>query len=122
MKNSAPSICQFAAAPAWRKELTSPAPGPFAKPVPSVIHPFGNPYLLRVRVLGREVHKGRNAIRLSVGMQKIDRKTQELQPYKKLKQDATLWLSDDAARIPIEFRAAIFIGDVRATLVGHRKD
>lgn len=86
-----------------------------------VIHPFDNPYLLRVRVVGREVHNGRNAIRLSVGMQKIDRKTQELQAYKKLKQDATLWLSDDADRIPIEFRAAVFIGDVRATLVGHHK-
>lgn len=86
-----------------------------------VIHPFDNPYLLRVRVLGREVHNGRNAIRLSLGMQKIDRKTEELKPYKKLKQDATLWLSDDADRIPIEFRAAVFIGDVRATLVGHHK-
>jgi hypothetical protein len=86
-----------------------------------VIHPFDNPYLLRVRVVGREIHNGRDAIRLSVGMQKIDRKTQELQPYKKLKRDATLWLSDDADRIPIEFRAAVFIGDVRATLVGHHK-
>ncbi len=78
--------------------------------------PFDNPYLLRVKVDGREVHNGRAAIRLTVGMRKIDRKTLELKPYKKLKRDATLWLSDDAARIPIELRAAVFIGDVRATL------
>lgn len=86
-----------------------------------VIHPFANPYLLRVKVVGRELHNGRNAIRLNVGLQKIDRKTQELRPYKKLKQDVTLWLSDDADRVPLEFRAAVFIGDVRATLTGHHK-
>lgn len=83
--------------------------------------PFDNPYLLKVKVEGREVHNGRKAIRLTVGMRKISRKTLELMPYKKLKRDATLWLSDDADRIPIELRAAVFIGDVRATLSGHHK-
>jgi hypothetical protein len=86
-----------------------------------VVQPFDSPYLLRVKVVGREVHNGRNSIRLSIGMQKIDRKTLGIQPYKKLKKDATLWLSDDAERIPLELRAAVFIGDVRATLVSHRK-
>jgi hypothetical protein len=86
-----------------------------------VIHPFGNPYLLRVKVLGREIHRGRKTIRLSVGMRKIDRNTLELRPYKKMKRDATLWLSDDAGRVPIELRAAAFIGDIRATLTGFRK-
>ncbi len=85
------------------------------------INPVGAPCLLRVKVEGREVHAGRDAIRLTVGMRKIDTKTLELQPYKKLKQDATLWLSDDADRIPLELRAAVFIGDVRATLVSQRK-
>jgi hypothetical protein len=83
--------------------------------------PFDTPYLLRVKVDGREIHQGRAAIRLTVGMRKIDRNTLELKPYKKLKRDATLWLSDDADRIPIELRAAVFIGDVRATLAAHRK-
>lgn len=83
--------------------------------------PFDTPYLLRVKVEGREIHNDRAAIRLTVGMRKIDRKTLELKPYKKLKRDATLWLSDDADRIPIELRAAVFIGDVRATLVAHHK-
>lgn len=86
-----------------------------------VVRPFGTSYLLRVHVLGREPHNGRNAIRLSMGMRKIDRKTLELLPYKKLKRDATLWLSDDADRIPMELRAAAFIGDIRATLTSHRK-
>lgn len=85
------------------------------------MHPLDTPYILRVKVQGREVHNGRNAIRLTVGMRKIDSKTLELRPYKKLKQDATLWLSDDADRIPIELRAAVFIGDVRATLVSLNK-
>ncbi len=83
--------------------------------------PFDTPYLLRIKVEGREVHDGRPAIRLSVGMRKIDRKTLELKTYKKLKSDATLWLSDDADRVPLELRAAVFIGDVRATLANHRK-
>lgn len=86
-----------------------------------VIHPFDTPYLLRVKVVGREVHNGQNAIRLTLGMRKIDRKTNELLPYKKLKQDVTMWLSDDADRVPLELRAAAFIGDVRATLVSRRK-
>lgn len=86
-----------------------------------VIHPFNNPYLLRAKVLGREKHEGRDTIRLSVDMQKIDRKTLELKPYKKIKSAATLWLSDDADRIPVELRADVFIGDIRATLSGFRK-
>jgi hypothetical protein len=86
-----------------------------------VIHPFDTPYLLRVKVQGREVYKGRKAIHLTLGMRKIDRKTLELLPYKKLKQDANLWLSDDADRIPFELCAAAFIGDVRATLTSHRQ-
>jgi hypothetical protein len=86
-----------------------------------VVHPFGTPYLLRVKVLEREVHLNRKTIRLSVGMRKIDRRSLELRPYKKMKNDATLWLSDDADRIPVEFRAAVFIGDIRATLADYKK-
>lgn len=86
-----------------------------------VIHPFATPYLLRVKVNGREMHNGKNTIRLTVGMRKIDRKTRELLPYKKLKQDATLWLSDDADRMPVELRAAAFIGDVRVTQISLKK-
>jgi len=86
-----------------------------------VVHPFDNPYLLRVRVIGREPHLGRPAIHLAVGMAKIDRRTLELRAYRKMNREASLWLSDDADRIPIELRAAVFIGDIRATLVDFRK-
>jgi Protein of unknown function (DUF3108) len=81
-----------------------------------VIHPFDTPYLLRVQVLARELHRERDAIRLSVGLQKIDRKSLELLPYKKLKKEATLWLRDDDTRLPIELRAAAFIGEIRAVI------
>lgn len=86
-----------------------------------VVMPFKTPYLLKVRVAAREVHNGRKAIRLNVGMRKIDRDTLELKPYKKLKKDITLWLTDDTDRVPLEIRAPAFIGDVRAKLVKHRK-
>jgi hypothetical protein len=85
-----------------------------------VIQPFDNPYLLRVKVLGREVHRDRKTIKLSMGMRKIDRETLNLRPYKKMKGDATLWLSDDENRIPVELRAAVFIGDIRAVLTDFR--
>ncbi len=54
-------------------------------------------------------------------MRKIDRATHELQPYKKLKKPGTIWLSDDAERIPLELRAAVYIGDVRAVLTSFTK-
>ncbi len=86
-----------------------------------VVLPFKTPYLIKVKVQGREAHLDRKTIRLTVGMRKINGKTLELVPYKKMKKDATLWLSDDDDRIPVEFRAAIFIGDVRATLTNFQR-
>lgn len=86
-----------------------------------VIQSTDQPYLLRVRCLNRETHSGQKAIKLSAGMYKIDRTTLELRPYKKLKRDATLWLSDDYDRVPLELRAEIFLGDVRAVLIQRKK-
>jgi hypothetical protein len=77
--------------------------------------PFNTPYLVSIRVLGRERHLGRDAIKLAVSMRKIDPKSFRLVPYKKLK-SATLWISDDADRIPLELRSEVFIGDVRMSL------
>lgn len=82
--------------------------------------PSNKPYLLRVHVLGREKFAGRDTIKLDVALQKIDPKTWTLLPYKKMKR-TTLWLSDDANRIPVELRAEAFIGDVRMTLAAARK-
>jgi hypothetical protein len=83
-----------------------------------LIHPFMTPYLLEAEVLGREVHCGRQAVKVSLGMQKIDRKSMTLRSYKKMKKKAYLWISDDAERLPLELRATMFIGDIRATWVG----
>lgn len=84
-----------------------------------VIQPGESPYLVKVMVEAREAHLGRDTIRMSVGMRKINQNTMELQPYKKLKR-ATLWLTDDADRIPLEIRADVFIGDVRVNLVNQQ--
>ncbi len=81
-----------------------------------LLMPFKSPYILRVRCEGRETHLGRDAIRLSFSMRKIDTKTMALKRYKKLRKPVTVWLSDDADRIPIEIRASVFIGDIRAVL------
>jgi hypothetical protein len=78
--------------------------------------PYDTPYLLDVRVEGRDIHQGRNAIRMKVGLRKIDPHDLTLKPHRKLKREVTLWLSDDDRRIPLEFRASVFIGDIRATL------
>lgn len=86
-----------------------------------IIHPFSSPYLMTVKVLGREEHMDQKAIRLSVGMQKINRKTMELKDYTKLKESATMWLSDNQLRVPLEIRAKVFIGDIRATLTQFKK-
>ena len=82
--------------------------------------PFNRPYLMRVEVLGREKFADRDTIKLSVALQKIEPKTKTLLPYKKMK-SATLWLSDDANRIPVELRSEVFIGDVRMTLAAAKK-
>ncbi|MCW1922844.1 DUF3108 domain-containing protein [Luteolibacter arcticus] len=82
--------------------------------------PFNRPYLARIEVLGREKFANRDTIKLSVSLQKIEPKTKTLLPYKKMK-STTLWLSDDANRIPVELRSEVFIGDVRMTLSGARK-
>ena len=86
-----------------------------------LILPFKSPYLLKVRVEAKEKHEGRDAIKLSFAMQKIKFDTHELVAYKKLKKPVTLWLSDDADRIPLEVRASAYIGDVRAVLSKHTK-
>lgn len=80
-------------------------------------HPVATPYLAKITVLGRESHMGRSAIKLNVGLEKIDDDL-SLKHYKKLK-TATLWISDDSWRIPIEIRAKVFVGSVRVLLSQH---
>jgi hypothetical protein len=86
-----------------------------------LILPFKSPYILKVRVEAKEKHEGKKSIRLSFALRKINLKTNELVAYKKLKKPVTLWLSDDTDRIPLELRASVYIGDVRAVLTKHTK-
>lgn len=79
-----------------------------------VSYPFDRPYLITVKVLGREVHNGQNCIKLDLKIRKIN-KDRSLTTYDKMK-STTMWLSDDANRIMVDLRAKIFIGEVRATL------
>ena len=80
-----------------------------------VVMPFRSPYLCRVKHLGNEVIASRRANKYDLKLQKIDRKTLELKNYDKVK-SLILWISDDAERLPLEFRSKVFIGDVRAVL------
>lgn len=84
--------------------------------------PFKTPYLLKAKVEAKEKHLGRDCLRLSFALRRIDRRTLELGAYKKLRKPVTVWLSDDADRIPIELRASVYIGDVRAVLTSFSKN
>jgi len=86
------------------------------------LHPFNSPYVCSVRVAGRELHNKRKCIKLEIDLKKIDKKTFKLLEYKKLSRSATLWISDDHLRHPIELRANLKLGSfplgsVRASLI-----
>lgn len=87
--------------------------------VVAVVQPFDSPYLVSFNVQGREKRKYRGSkkdtIRLGIEIQKIN-KDLSLKKYKKMK-TATLWVSEDEYRLPLEIRADIFVGYVAATLV-----
>ena len=75
-----------------------------------------------ITVLGKEKHNGKNCIKLDIALRKIDKKDGSLGEYKKLKK-ATLWLTDDPYRIPLELRVGIKlanhlnIGSARLNLI-----
>lgn len=87
--------------------------------ITGVVQPFDKPYLVSFEVQGRESRKyqgeERDTIRLGIQIQKIN-KDLTLKAYKKMK-TATLWVSEDDYRLPLEIRADIFIGYVAATLL-----
>lgn len=84
-----------------------------------VLYPFDTSYLVSFRVLGREEHRSPAgkfpAVKLDLGIEKI-LKGNRLERYKKFKR-ATIWISDDAHRLPLEIRAEIFVGSIRAEMV-----
>jgi Protein of unknown function (DUF3108) len=86
-----------------------------------VVQPWDKPYLTTFEVLGRESLRfdGKNhpCIKVGLKIRKIDRDTLALSAYKKMK-TATIWVSDDELRVPIEMRAEVFVGYMSARMTG----
>ncbi len=84
-----------------------------------VVQPWDTPYLTTFEVLGRETiaygGEKRPCIKLGLKIRKIDRATLALSAYKKMK-TATIWVSDDELRVPIEMNASVFVGFMFARL------
>jgi len=87
-----------------------------------VVAPQNRAYLTQARVAGREKRRVRgksySTIKLDLGIAKIDDDL-SLKPYSKV-DSATVWITDDAYRLPLEMQADIFIGFVSARLTGRR--
>jgi hypothetical protein len=83
-----------------------------------VVYPATSAYLATITVLGREkvsVHAGAyNAIKLDLQLKRLG-KHLELEPHRKFRR-ASIWLSDDANRVPLRIEAQIFVGTVFAEL------
>jgi hypothetical protein len=84
-----------------------------------VVQPFDRPYLTTFTVVGREQKKVEGVayptIKLDIKIRKLDRKTLTPGSFKKVK-TATIWVSDDAWRLPVEAHAEVFVGFVSATM------
>jgi hypothetical protein len=89
-----------------------------------VVYPATSAYLTTVTVLGHErvsVRAGTyNAIKIDLQLKRIG-KNLELEPHRKFRR-ATIWISDDANRIPLRIEAQIFVGTVFAELQTVRFD
>ncbi len=83
-----------------------------------VVYPATSAYLATITVVGREkiaVHAGTyNAIKADLQLKRLG-KNLELEPHRKFHR-ATVWISDDADRIPLRAEAQIFVGTVFADL------
>jgi hypothetical protein len=77
-----------------------------------------NPYLITVKVAGRETVKvaaGRfPAIKCTLALERIG-KTGEIEAHKRFK-SASIWISDDQDRMPLKVETQVFIGSVTMEL------
>lgn len=93
------------------------------KSITRVVQPWDKPYLTTFEVMGRETLRvggqERPCIKVRVKIRKIDRETLELSSYKKMK-TSTIWISDDALRLPIEMHAEVFVGFMSARMTSLR--
>ena len=89
-----------------------------------VVYPATSAYLATITVLNRErvtVRAGTyNAIKIDLQLKRVG-KNLELEPHRKFRR-ATVWISDDANRIPLRIEAQIFVGTVFAELQAMRFD
>ncbi len=88
--------------------------------VSMVVTPFNKPYLTNFTVAGRETHKlhgkAYKTIRLDTTVGKVNHDL-SIKTYEKIK-GASVWVIDDAYRIPIELRVKIPVGSISARLTG----
>ena len=79
---------------------------------------FNKPYLTEFRVMGREkktiTDNTYDSIKLDVKISKIHG-NMTIEPYSKIEK-ATIWISDDEYRVPLEFHGEIFIGYISARI------
>ena len=91
--------------------------------ITSLIIPVDQPYLIRLKVLGRETRKIKKTSYKTIKLDlKIVGKVNDnltIKTYDKVK-SCTVWLSDDAERIPLELKADIFVGHM-SVLMTHRE-
>tara|TARA_R110002096_G_scaffold100173_12_gene222047 strand:+ start:4709 stop:5662 length:954 start_codon:yes stop_codon:yes gene_type:complete len=85
-----------------------------------VTFPFRDPYLVLLTLSAKEKRKfdGEkiDAIKFDVQLSKVDEEGR-LESQRDKFHSASVWLSDDERRLPLELRSEIFIGSVRASLV-----
>jgi len=73
--------------------------------------------LLSIILFVRGLPLANGESKLAVKIRKIDRESLVLSSYKKMK-TATIWVSDDEERLPVEMRAEIFVGYMSCRLTG----
>lgn len=85
-----------------------------------VTFPFRDPYLVLLTLEDTEERKFNGekieAFKFDVQLSKVDEEGR-LESQEDKFQSATVWLSNDEQRLPLELRSEIFIGSVRASLV-----
>jgi hypothetical protein len=89
-----------------------------------VVYPTTSPYLATITVTGHEklsVRPGTyQAIKMDLQLSKVGKEL-DLEPHKKFRK-ATIWLSDDADRLPLRIEAQIFVGSIFAELQSLKLD
>jgi len=91
-----------------------------------ITHPERSGFLVTAKSHGVEMYEDKECIKISVSMVEIDKRTYALKDYKKLNQSATMWLTNDADRIPYAFKAKLklgklSVGSIKASLTAKQK-